>query len=467
MIKPRRKRLLSGFWPVPVTANRTLLAPGWLALAAALIAALVMPQQSPFPYHFDKGQPWNYPDLKAPFDFEVLFPEDQVREQLDAINTQHAPYFAVHPEIARQQKQRFAELIKEQTRISRNDTQFEDLVRNSANYQNYGQQMLSILYDKGIGGPELSALRRDDPNAAIYLVSGANEQRVPVSGLFTRESAIDFLTDTLPYSPLRQPEMLLPILEKTLAPNVLYSDSLTAAGKRRKIAAVVSTGITVRKNEVIVKKGELVTDEVFRKLDSLSGRYEAPKGWQVVAGYFLLAFSAFLMFFLWLKKDHAALWENREALLLAPVLVLFLLLLLSLSSWIGPEVTLLVPLWGVPRLLGRALGEDLGWVSWSLLMVLSTVSMDWSAGWLSIQMAGLAGVQFFQSAAANWTVRAGRTLFVVLLQSVIWQACILAGKLPAGLQITDVVLFLLVANALFLLVLPLSRALEQAVNQPG
>ncbi len=122
MIKPRRRRLPAGFWPAQIRPNRSwVFSPVALAVAAALLAALLMPQQSPFPFRFEKGYPWNYPTLKAPFDFEVLYPEDQVREQLDRVDAEHAPYYVVRPEVARQQKRFLAEQINEQVKISRND----------------------------------------------------------------------------------------------------------------------------------------------------------------------------------------------------------------------------------------------------------------------------------------------------------------------------------------------------------
>ena len=172
-----------------------------------------------------------------------------------------------------------------------------------------------------------------------------------------------------------------------------------------------------------------------------------------------------LMFFLWLKKEHPALWKRRESLLFTPALVLVLLLLFNLSGWISPGVALLIPIWGLPRLFGRAVRDDVGWAAWSLLMVLSTVSLDWSAGWLAIQMAGLAGVQLFQAQTNSWSARARTTFWVALLQVMVWQACILAGKMPPGLHLLDVILFLALANGLFLLVLPLSRALERALKE--
>lgn len=455
-----RKGLLPGIWPTALHQSPNLLPGLWLSLAAGLVAAFLMPQQSPFPYRFEKAQPWNYSTLKAPFDFEVLYPEAQVRDQLDQINAEHAPYFLLRPELARRQKQQLAEQIQEQTRIGKNDTRYEDLVAKPAAYISFGQQMLDYLYSKGVGGGDVEGLRQDNPNAEIMLVNGAYEQRIPVAQFFTLSTAREFLSDTLPYSPLRQPELLLAFLEKALAPNVQYSDSLTVLSKRKKIAAVVSTGITVRKGEVIVRNSELVSDDIFRKLNSLSQRFDAPKRLPVTIGYALLAWVAFGIYFFWLAWQYPEMWQNRVSLLLAPVVVLLLLLLVSLSTWVGLAIALIIPVWGLPLLWKNTYPAPIAWASWGLVVLLSTISLDWGPSWMALQVAGAAAAYLFFGNAQGLKAQGLGAGITLLVQVAIWLACLLAGKLPAGLQSADVILLLLIANGLLFSLSPLRRLLE-------
>lgn len=466
MLKPRRRRLAAGFWPADDSsaAARRIWPPLGMALAAAVLAALIMPRQSPFPYRFEAGHPWNYAVLKAPFDYEVLYPEEEIREQMKQINAEHAPYYRLDPEVARLQKRLLADFINERSRVSQHDARYEDLVKNPSRYRSYGQQLLDKLYEQGIAGPELAALAKVDPGARIYLVQAGKESRIRASDVPSLDAARQFLIDTLPYSPLRQPELLLPILEKNLAPNVFYSDSLTQLMRRKKIAAVASTGITVRRGETIVKKGELISEEIYRKLDSLNRRYEVPKGFIVVAGYALLAFIGFALFFFWLKSRHAAIWNNREALLTPPVIILLLLTVTSFLCWIGPAVALLAPLWGLPLLLRRALGLDVSLAAWGLLLLLSTTSMDWSAGWLAIQLVGAAGLLIFMWEDGNWIYHGRAILITLLLQTLAWWGSLLAGKMPAGVQSVDALLFLAAANALLFGLLPMRKLLADTLG---
>ncbi|MCY7328017.1 MAG: hypothetical protein LH618_05685, partial [Saprospiraceae bacterium] len=221
-------KLALRFVPFPLGFAKNLPAPAWLlALPFAILAALGMPRQSAFPYSFQVGQPWNYRALKAPFDFEVLYPEEQVRPAVEQVNADHGPYFLLNTDVARQQKRQFARLLDDQVSIGRHDAQYDELRANAGIYLNFGQQMLDLLYTQGIVDPNEEAFQATP--GFIFVVVGNTERRVPVRSLRTVASAMNFLTDTLPYAPLRQPELVLPMLEKVLIPNLRFSDSLTAA----------------------------------------------------------------------------------------------------------------------------------------------------------------------------------------------------------------------------------------------
>ena len=43
----------------------------------------------------------------------------------------------------------------------------------------------------------------------------------------TVAAAKNFISDTLPYTPLANPEFLLPVLDSCIVANIFYSDSLT------------------------------------------------------------------------------------------------------------------------------------------------------------------------------------------------------------------------------------------------
>lgn len=480
-----------------------------LTLCSAVAAALLLPRQTPFPYRYAIGHPWSHRTLRAPFDFEVLYPEQQVQAEVQRVRDEHGPYFRLSTDIAKQQKRKFAQLLEEQARISRHDTQFDDLNHNLAAYARFGQAMLDHVFAEGLADPQEEVLAQT-PGGFVYVTAGKEERRVALGDLWTVTTAHNFLTDTLPYTALRQPELLLPILEKVLVPNLLYSDSLTLASQRHKLAAVRSTGVSVQKSEPVVQRGEIVTPDTAQKLDSLARRYDAPRGPEVLLGYALLALLAFGGFFYGFE-DQQPTTKNQQ--LFWAAIALALIAAISAGSKIGLAVPLLLPLYALPFLLAarpqaqvsgssaaevseitpsfsdasppvavkhdtaqrdlhtplpvapffwekRPAWPSVGLALWGIVVLLSTAALDWGAGWSLIQAAGLAGVLFFQPTSGSWRARGLAALLTALLQIAAWAGVGWAGRLPDSVWTADVLLFLLVSAGLWLGVYPLRRAMR-------
>jgi cyclic-di-AMP phosphodiesterase PgpH len=455
-----RPKLPSGLPPEIFSTQNWLVSPILLAVLAAAAAAFLMPQQSAFPYSFEKGQTWPHKTLKAPFDFEVLRPESEVRDELARIENEHGRYYLLDPDVARAQKRRFSQMLDEQVRISRNDAQYADLIANSGAYLTYGQSLLDQLYGRGVLA-EADDFLADDPAAQVWLVGTGTEKRVPLASLLTPKSALGFLTDSLPFSPLRQPEFLLPLLEKTVAPNIRYSDSLTLAAKRRKIAEVVSTGITVRRGEKIVERDQIVTPEIAQKLHSLAQRFDEPKGWPVVLGYFLMAFLTLGTGFFFLKIARPQLWENRAQLLFLPATVLLAVLFVNFGGRVGVAVPLLLPVCAMPVLLARLFDREIGLGTWAATLFLIAFSLDWGIGWAAIQLVGGLSAHLLLPRTRTWQGRSVAAALMAASMMFAWAAAWLAGRLPGGAAASEVPFFLAVAAFSSLLAFPVGDFLSQ------
>lgn len=438
--------------------------PFWLlTVCSALAAALLLPRQTPFPYHYQTGQVWSYQALKAPFDFEVLYPENQVQADVRRVHAEHGPYFLLHTEVTRQQKKQFVQLLNEQARISRHDTQFDDLNKNLAAYQQFGQQLLDHIFAKGLADPTEEVLKENP--GFVYVVAGKEERHIPISEVWTVTTALRFLTDTLPYSTLREPEILLPLLEKSLAINLLYSDSLTLVSKRQKLAAVRSTGASVQKGETVVQRGEIVSSEIAQRLDSLARRYDAPCGPEVLLGYGVLALLAFAVFFRFASAQQPGLQQPNKRFLLLPILILSCMAIISAGHWLGAAIPLLLPIYIIPYGLTRTHSQSIGVAVWMVIVFLMGIALDWSAGWVAIQSAGLCGWMLLSKKTNSWKQRSVAAFGASAFQIAAWMGAGLAGKTSDALWTSDVAVFLLVSAGLSLAVFPIEHLWHKQFSQ--
>lgn len=424
-------------------SKRNVIAILALTLGSALVATLLLPRPNPFPYRFALGQPWNYRSLKAPFDFDVLYPEEKVRLDLARVKAEHGPCFQINDAVAKRQKRLLSELLSEQARIGRNDVQYEDLVRNLGMYKSYGQHMLDDVFERGVLGQEELDKIRSLPGKNWYLHSGNNIRRIVPDSLLTIKQAQNIFSDSLPFSPLRQPELLLPVLEKTIAPNTFYSDSLTQATLRHKTTEITSTGELVKKGDILVHRNELVNESVFRKLDSLSRRYSTDSSWELWAGRFLLVLMCFALFFLYLLHRGAL----PRALPGSALWAVGSLTIIYAGMYIGPAVALLLPLWILPRLSLKETRGHGGYALWTLVTILTTISLDWAGGWLAIQVAGVAGMYFLLPHTNHgWKAQTVSVVSIAGLQSLFWISVLWSEKIPPSLCTPDILLFLIAGN---------------------
>jgi cyclic-di-AMP phosphodiesterase PgpH len=444
----RKYQLPPGLYPQPTERNisgNQLLKLVSVALICAILAVLLLPNQGNFPFSYSVGSPWNSKTLSAPFDFEVLRPVETVKDELADIEEQHAPYYLLDAEKVRQQKRYFAKLLEERIRVSRNDVQYAELVANSGAYLSFGQELLDKMYKIGVNSGE-DQLLNEDPGAKIWLVSGVNfEKLMSIQSVLTPQSAADFLSDSLPFSDLRHPEFILPLLEQSISPNISYDESLTLASKRRKISQVVSTGITVRKGEKIIKYGEIVSDESFKKLDSLSQHYQKDFDWKERIGFAMLFFGLFFSLFIWIYSNDPMIIESKPSILLILGLLLGSLVLIKFANKVGVGVPFLLPICGIALFANKIWNARIALSMWLCILLISAFGLDWGVSWLILQLISGFGLFVLIPKAKTDKVKFASALVITLITNLFWLAISLSNRVPDGIQANEVPFFILTA----------------------
>ena len=298
--------------PVPFfSGKRRRLFPWLPAILCALAGALLMPKDDLFPYRFKSGRIWSYPDYSAPFDISLL-PDDSVYN--GAVKLPVMPFYVINPEIAPQQKRILADLIKEQVKLSSQDAQYEDLISNPGAYKNYGLSLLDYLYKRGI-------VQARPENADFVMLVGPLARSIPVDSLLLVDDAVGIIIDSLPFSPLRQPELLLPVLEKALVPNAFYSDSLTLSNQGQAQNPGIKP-INYRRGELIVKNNEEVSPPIAQVLKEIANHYDRSTDWKVLSGYILYSLLAYLSLIGWVFYFKKRVYANQNKMLAMLVTIL-------------------------------------------------------------------------------------------------------------------------------------------------
>jgi len=73
--------------------NQAVIYKVFLYLLTTAIIVYLFPKGSKFKYEYSKGQPWQYENLYAPFDFAILKSDEEIAEEKEEIRNNHTPYF--------------------------------------------------------------------------------------------------------------------------------------------------------------------------------------------------------------------------------------------------------------------------------------------------------------------------------------------------------------------------------------
>ena len=270
------------------------------------------PNNAKFKYQFEQGQSWRYEDLMAPFDFAIKKTEDQLNLEFEELTGEFSPYYEMDLSVVKRKKNAFLNSFNEQLNIAKRDEQFPDVILKPGKYSNYGIQLIEKIYEEGV--VELDPIHQDKgKDFVLNIVKGNTTQPKTLQNLQSAELATEFLSDSLPYLPLAEPDFLLPLLENLISPNVKFNDTLTTKIRRSQLEAVSEFDGMVRKGELIIPKDGIVTADIYQKLISFREQYEreisSKKSYLgVFGGYFLLTSLIVGVFLIFLQVHYQKLY---------------------------------------------------------------------------------------------------------------------------------------------------------------
>ncbi len=216
-----------------------------------------------------------------------------------------SPVLQQDPGVARRARQGFLAAFEEQIDSMDGADQFTYVTNSPETYRLYGIGLLDRIMDHGIID-SAALLAFSTPDQVVTIVKGDEVREQILKDLYTPEDARELLADSLPYSRLRQPEFIYPLLIDQLRPNLSISDSLTQRLREQNLSLVPPNRGLVEKGELIISKGSIITEPIFQKLRSFEREYEADPDNQrtrtgVFLGYVLLTALLIIFFFVYLR----------------------------------------------------------------------------------------------------------------------------------------------------------------------
>lgn len=239
-----------------------------MAILTAVFVAF-MPRESVRTFHYNEGGIWDYSTLIAKDSFPILKSEKQLKAEHDSIIHYYEPYF----------------LLKSHTSDSiikawHNTFRKELNGTIPAYYEKFITSRLMEFYDCGIVSSEESGIISDPHISAVRIITGNVATLRPTSEIYTPKTAYESLINSADSSLYKRSELMKCKLNRFLTANLSF-DSQKSQQQRMEVESLITPYLgQVVVGQKIVDRGEIITPETFRILESMhhyiSGQEKSP-----------------------------------------------------------------------------------------------------------------------------------------------------------------------------------------------
>ena len=321
-----------------------------LFILTTIIILLLFPREGRFGFEFQKGAPWMHEELIAPFNFPIYKYDEEVAAERDSILREFKPYFIIDREIGNLQYGRLLDVFDEQWKVyfTTGDTGSENPQYRggrtesvSTRYLLFAAEILSFVYGKGIISNEDVLQRVDNQDLTIVLLEDQYAEERDYGEVFTQKMAYEYVLDRLSdYRDSLYNEKDIDFfrslnINEFLVPNLFYDEETSNQVKDELLEGLSLTRGMVQSGERIIARGELVTGEKYRVLESIRREYNRNLGLvgafnYIFLGKMILVIILMILLYLFLLNFRMEVLQSpREA----TFLLLLLLIMVAVSSF--------------------------------------------------------------------------------------------------------------------------------------
>ena len=220
-----------------------------------------LPSDTNNTFKVEKGKPWNYADLRAPFDFPILKTEEAVKQERDSLLNQYEPYFNLNKTVEATQIRQFAKDYNQGIPGISND--YISIIANR----------LHDIYHKGVMSTTDYALVNRDTTRMIRIVSGKTAISERISKVYSTVSAYEQLFLDPELDSHRE------ILQKCnlndyISPNLSYDKERSEASLSDLNNSIPLASGLCQRGQKIIDRGDIVDNNTYNILTSYQKELE-------------------------------------------------------------------------------------------------------------------------------------------------------------------------------------------------
>lgn len=314
------------------------------------------PKGGKFKYEFQKGKPWQYENLYAPFDFSIKKSDAEIATARQEIQERQLDYFVFDATAASEVYRQYE--VKADSTFSMAQLS----PAGKAALLAAGREILDALYTNGIiGGAEAGNREK-----RIYLVKDNEARQLRLNDITRISEARSFVDSLLQTKRLQRfrPQYEA-IFFDILKPNVTPDPDLSARELESELSKISFTRGNIDEGKLIIAKGEVVEAENLEVLNSLKAEYESElwtenNAYIILFGYTILVALVLMMLLLFLKKYREEIYANNVKVTFIFFNILLMVFVTTLVVKYNEAYVFVVPLCILPLILKTFFDARLG-----------------------------------------------------------------------------------------------------------
>ncbi|SIS97854.1 hypothetical protein SAMN05421766_10638 [Zobellia uliginosa] len=336
--------------------NQSLLYKYFLYLVSVACIVFFFPKGGKFKYEFQKGKPWQYENLYAPFDFSIQKSTEDIAKEKNELLSNQIDYYrfdeTVEDTVLKAYNEKFTSVF--------NEERYSASAREAL--YSAGKDILRRLYKTGV----LEKLNGKVEKQRLYLVKNNEAESIPLNSLVRIKNLRPVLKRILREKDLSMYEQEYQGLFLDLVrPNVAYDKNLSEKALNEALSNISHTRGTVDEGKLIIARGEVVEAENLNILNSLKTEYESElwtsnNYYFILFGYTVLVALVLMMLFLFLKKYRRENFDNNTKVTFIFFNILFMVLVTTMVVKYNEAYVFVVPICILPLILKTFFDARLG-----------------------------------------------------------------------------------------------------------
>jgi cyclic-di-AMP phosphodiesterase PgpH len=325
-----------------------------LFILSIIILVLILPREGKFKYEFRKGKPWMHDNLIAPFDFAILKPSEELEAEKQKLISEIKPYFLNNPSIPEQQRKVMGRNFDQDWGVKFPESALNE-GRKKKNFT-VCLEIFDTIMKTGI--IEMNKYLEGKPtDFRVIIITNNIAEEKQLGSFFTIQSADKLIYDKINKIPGIDRNLLISVLENSLIQTLRFDAATTEKEKTEMINKISDTRGMIQTGELVISRGELITNEKLQVLESLRVEYESKMGSSfkytgILAGRIILLSVALFALFLFLLFFRREVFNDQKKIVMILVMIISIVLATTLVVKFNPEYTYLVPVCLVPIIVG-------------------------------------------------------------------------------------------------------------------